>query len=304
MTLRACIYKNCENYINLKDRSINKDIKLFSFPKNPERRQKWMELGKVPSNQPASMYYFCSEHFDKKFFAINNVRTVLVGDALPYPYVESEVDETYEDSGNNLDYYLYEMKRDNESSERQQFQDEQDLHVESTTMINELQEDFHDENFSINLDEPESDECIIFTDEEKSAHEMTITNSRKRKLYNMILQTQASSSISKILKTSPLQKPLRKSTEKLNLISPQLNATNSIQTQQSPINSRETNKEEINGGQLIDVEHVTTFIFKGEEYVQMPKEHYITEKMELMKKLKKMENTVRTIKEHLNSLDF
>ncbi|XP_037808425.1 uncharacterized protein LOC119601530 [Lucilia sericata] len=310
MTLRACIYKNCANYINLRDRSINKDIKLFSFPKNPERRQKWMELGKVPPNQPASMYYFCSDHFDKKYLAINNVRTVLVGDAVPFPYVEPEVDETYEDSGSNLDYFLYELnKEDGDNTERQQ--DEQDLQVESTTMLNELQESLHDEHFSINLENEETDECIVYTDEEKDTQQIVLANNRKRKLYNTILQAQASSSNAKIIKTSILQKPLRKSPEKqLHAKSPQPStaaksaSTSLSQTQESAtVVSEETTKEEIDVNDLIDGEHVTTFIFKGEEYVQMPKEHYINEKLELMKKLRKMESTIKTIKEHLNLLD-
>ncbi|XP_023291979.2 uncharacterized protein LOC111675446 [Lucilia cuprina] len=308
MTLRACIYKNCENYINLRDRSINKDIKLFSFPKNPERRQKWMELGKVPPNQPASMYYFCSDHFDKKYFAINNVRTVLVGDAVPFPYVEPEEDETLEDSGSNLDYFLYELKKeDGDNTEKQQ--DEQDLQVESTTMLNELQESLHDEHFSINL-EDETDECIVYTDEEKDTQQIVLGNNRKRKLYNTILQAQASSSNAKLIKTSILEKPLRKSPEKqLFVKSPQSStagksaSTNQIQ-ESAKVVSEETSKEEIDVNDLIDVEHVTTFIFKGEEYVQMPKEHYINEKQDLIKKIRKMESTIRTIKEHLNLLEF
>lgn len=160
MTIRACIYKNCCNYINLRDRSINKHVTLFSFPKNPERRKLWMELGKVPANLPASMYYFCIDHFDKKYLSVNNVRKVLVGDAVPYPFEEQEyVEEAQCDDETNadLDFLLYDLNKENsEIVERQQLQDEQDIHVESTTLTNEIQEDFQDEHYSLNLDDEKS----------------------------------------------------------------------------------------------------------------------------------------------------
>ena len=47
---------------------------------------------------------------------------------------------------------------------------------------------------------------------------------------------------------------------------------------------------------------VTTFIFQGEEYVQMPKNFYIREKQNLMKRLKKYEKIVNNIKQQIEKL--
>ncbi|XP_011185553.2 uncharacterized protein LOC105214063 [Zeugodacus cucurbitae] len=55
---------------------------------------------------------------------------------------------------------------------------------------------------------------------------------------------------------------------------------------------------------LVNTEAVTCFIFKGEEYVQMPKEYYMQEKLELMEKLKNYENILRTFKQNLLDLDL
>ncbi|KAM7361083.1 dorsal interacting protein 2 [Cochliomyia hominivorax] len=296
MSLRYCIYKDCSNYINLKDRSVNKDVKLFSFPKNPERRQKWMEYGQVPPNLPSTMYYFCADHFDKKFFATNNVRTILVGEAMPYPYVEVELnnDNYEEDSSNNFDYILYEMNKDNEINCKQK---EQDLHVESTTITNEFQE----EHYSINLDNAKNDECIFISEEENNTQVLHVTdsssNKRKYEDSDTIMEIQPSSSKEKISKASPVQKPKIKSLEETKNLQ-------ELETIKNPVVSTESIEQQIKEDELIDKEYVTTFIFKGEEYVQMPKNHYVNEKMELMKKLQKMEQTIKTIKQHLSFLDL
>lgn len=305
MALRTCIYKSCENYINLNNRSINNVI-LFSFPKNPERRQKWLELGKVSANHPSSRYYFCSDHFDKKYLAVNNRRTVLVGEALPFPY--TEIEESCEDTDGNIDFFLYEMNRENDLNEKQFKLDDKNLHVESTTLTNELQEIVHGEQLSEDFNEQEFQNCIIYTEEEKDTSLSATTYKKKRPLNNTITQTQSAVSKAKILKISPQQIPLHKALEKTNNIksSKQIQFVESSSslcvTYHSEVSSRETNEDEIVPDQLVDSKHVTTFIFKGEEYVQMPKDYYVNEKMELMKKLQKMEKTVKAIKEHLNSL--
>lgn len=83
MALKACSYRNCQNYVL--DHVPSGSFTLFKFPKNDERREKWMELGQAPKNLPHSAYYYCSDHFDRKFMAVNQRRTTLVGEAMPFP---------------------------------------------------------------------------------------------------------------------------------------------------------------------------------------------------------------------------
>lgn len=83
MALKACSYRNCQNYVL--DHVPSGSFTLFQFPKNVERRKKWMELGQAPKNLPQSAYYYCSDHFDRKFMAVNQRRTILVGEAMPFP---------------------------------------------------------------------------------------------------------------------------------------------------------------------------------------------------------------------------
>ncbi|XP_014090047.2 uncharacterized protein Dlip2 [Bactrocera oleae] len=69
-------------------------------------------------------------------------------------------------------------------------------------------------------------------------------------------------------------------------------------------NETRQDSPKINSETLVNAEAVTCFIFKGEEYVQMPKEYYIQEKLELMEKLKNYENILRTFKQNLLNLDL
>lgn len=357
MTLRVCIYKNCEKFINLRDRSLNKDVKLFGFPKDPERRKKWIEYGKVPPGIPPSMYYFCGEHFDRKFMAVNNRRTVLVGEAVPFPYVEPEIDENYQ-VDSNIDYYLYD---DSQPADNQETLSEQELHVESTTAQDDDNYGDQKDCSSIKLSDTDSGTNLLLKPESKEPVE---NSKRFKRIYDDIIMMGPSSS--KIIKISASIKPQQKSLEKTNIKtrpivyskglplgsketvdslkedieeehfsidlndldlnsntpiieiekdlchnSPKISLEDGTQTQKSQnimerkksIEILQRDMEEIDEETLIDEKHVTTFVYKGEEHVQMSKDYYVQEKMENAKNLKKMRHIVKTLKEYFNSLD-
>lgn len=295
MTLRSCIFKKCGNYINLRDRSF-KDVKLFSFPKNPERRKKWMELGEVPQNLPESMYFFCSDHFDKKYLAINNRRTVLVGEAVPFPYVDPEIDESNRDEEANLNYLMYDLGRSN-NADKHEYTNDEDV-VESTTITSNIQHNLNDFDDALNKEEPE--EYIIFSEDESNKEE-PISCTIKRKTENAFMQ--ATSSKSKIIKTCEVQKPLQNSNEGNNDTIKSIH--NLSETKKNIlVVEKETCEDFTNSYDLVDAKNVTTFIFKGEEYVQMPKDYYQNEKIQFLKKIQKMERALQAIKGHLSSLDI
>ena len=357
---------------------MNKDVKLFSFPKNPERRKKWIEYGRVPPDLPPSMYYFCAEHFDRKFMAVNNRRTVLVGEAVPFPYVEPEIDETFQ-VDSNIDYYLYD---DSEPADNPETHSEQELHVESTTMQDDGDYGDQEECCSINLDNQDSETDILLMQESK---ESTGNSKCYKRKYDDTVLNEPSTSKAKMIKISTTVKQQQKSVDKTNIKSRQIinskglpagsttaldslsedieeehfsidlddlesdSSTRFIEVEkdfrhnslkkdfeddlkftegslpktiipkfpvvkilQKSHKTMEGKKateclkrsiEEIDEDLLIDAKHVTTFVFKGEEHVQMTKDYYIREKMENTKNLKKMLHIVKTVKEYLNSLD-
>lgn len=55
---------------------------------------------------------------------------------------------------------------------------------------------------------------------------------------------------------------------------------------------------------LIDSKVATTFIFKGEEYIQMPKQSYLEEKLMLIEKIQKLENVLQSIRKNINAYDL
>ncbi|KAH8417208.1 hypothetical protein KR222_006354 [Zaprionus bogoriensis] len=86
MSTRICVYKDCHNFYYRQYNSACNDITLFSFPKDPERAQKWRTLGQVHPKIGVKQLFMCSEHFDAKFLSTSKNRTILVGQALPRAY--------------------------------------------------------------------------------------------------------------------------------------------------------------------------------------------------------------------------
>ncbi|XP_017009909.2 uncharacterized protein Dlip2 [Drosophila takahashii] len=92
MVTRTCAYKDCEYYYALHDSMQSKGRTLFAFPKQPERARIWHENGQVHPKIPQNQLFMCSSHFDRRFISSGKNRTLLVGEAVPYPYEEKDPD--------------------------------------------------------------------------------------------------------------------------------------------------------------------------------------------------------------------
>ena len=77
----------------------------------------------------------------------------------------------------------------------------------------------------------------------------------------------------------------------------------SIETAETATHTEKTGgpNDEVN---LVSSSEVTTFIFKGAEYVQMPKEYYVQEKRCLLQKLQKYETIIKNIKQQIMDCNF
>lgn len=313
MSIKSCIYRNCENYINTIDKasSSKPNITLFQFPKNPERRQIWIERGKAPTNLPLNYYYYCSDHFDKCFLNVGPRRTMLVGEAVPFAF-ETTGDHNAEDTEEFItpekNEYFYHLKDDEYFTPAVHAPQEQDLHVESTTMQDS---DIHFINNDIHLDEGNEAEIMDTKDSDEAK---IVGNPYKRKLHNATSTVIANPDTKiRIIKCRTLStEPSSPSKPKIpSNPSKMENKVKNDQPNVPPQRGENAIAEKddvallplvINAESVIDRNKVTTFIFKGEEYVQMPKEHYIKEKIALMTKLKKMEIVIANIKKSLKSL--
>lgn len=65
-----------------------------------------------------------------------------------------------------------------------------------------------------------------------------------------------------------------------------------------------TSNYEVDENALIDQKNVTTFIFKNEEYIQMPKEYYLNEKLAFLRKIKQYKDVLKNIQHSVNDFDF
>lgn len=281
---RICVYKNCAHQHDFQ-RSV------FRFPKDPEAREKWMQLGQAPRNLQPSQYFYCANHFDKRFLSFTQRRVSLVGKAMPFPY-RPEADVHSENMGptttvsnvddDDDDLILYETDNDLNSNIDNNLplphQEEQDFCIESTTKTT-------DEFQIFSLDEIGDDQMIL-NKEELVRYPLESKGKNKRPANQLI-----SSSPTKPLEPIKIIKiESRTEAEKPFIL-------------ESVASKIDDDQQADNVTELIDSEHVSSFIFKGEEYVQMPREYYVAEKLALLKKMKKMQNFINSIKNQLNTLD-
>ncbi|XP_073827990.1 dorsal interacting protein 2 [Musca autumnalis] len=429
MAVRSCLYKNCQNFTTIGDKNfrIKPNLTVFAFPKDPERRKKWMELGKAPPNLPQNYYFYCSDHFEDRFLNHNSRRTTLVGEAIPRPY-QPQPDDNDEDAEEDL--FLYNIK-DDCMEPVVQHQKDQHILVESTTS-QDCDEDIQFLAEELGLDEDNLSSGLITVlnpaggggGRSGGTTKNVLNKTYKRKLLNTEPSTIGSSG-NKIRIVHNVEKPSTSSSnvkvknvsstsipsytlantndmislegqEEFSTLLPGnkiRNAERTIASSKIKIesstsipsftfananemitlekhgesstsmpstsnnirnvhNARKANTnvkivssssipsftlssnsnemitferldgedttntnvdgeteppnvdiissgQEINPEKLIDSEQVTCFIFKGEEYVQMSKDYYIKEKLELAKKVEKLTKTIDNIKKLL-----
>uniref|UniRef100_A0A1B0FQP5 THAP-type domain-containing protein n=1 Tax=Glossina morsitans morsitans TaxID=37546 RepID=A0A1B0FQP5_GLOMM len=262
MVLRACAYKDCENYIL--DGARSGKFTLFQFPKNPERFQRWLELGQAPTNLPNSSYQYCSDHFDSIYFSQSGRRIALVGLAEPFPYVKATLtpDINTINITNDLQFYEdnadalvgYELTEDCQGNDQ-----EQDI------VVSTVQED--------------EDDGIMKVKETKRDNNFSGT---KRKLLN---ESNIREHKKKLSKTYALS------------VEDFVGAADISDSDEHLENDISSEISEVDAASLIDDKAaVTTFIYKGEEYVQMSKDYYVKEKRDLLKRLHKMKSAIKSIK--------
>ncbi|KAH8288663.1 hypothetical protein KR054_007463 [Drosophila jambulina] len=91
MSTKSCVYKDCGYFYSIiGGEPIKGQWTLFSFPKQPERARIWFENAQVHPKIPKGQLFICSKHFDTKFISSNKNRTMLVGEAIPFPYTNKK----------------------------------------------------------------------------------------------------------------------------------------------------------------------------------------------------------------------
>ncbi|XP_037936803.1 serine-rich adhesin for platelets isoform X2 [Teleopsis dalmanni] len=255
--MKACAYKNCCNFNNVHVPGSSSSFTLFQFPKDVARRRKWLKLAQVPEalQNSTEELYLCSEHFDKKFFSMTNRRRMLIGEAIPFPVTDYQSVEEEEQHS----YVLFEDAHIDEDNE------------ESKIDVNTVDED------NIILEAVDDDCNVIEVDVLEDISQKRGTKRKDMSGYGTHMNKRRHNE-------AAVDRNDTKS--KINIISVETTLPskekNSITTAQA--DTACSLNSDVNS---IDKQNVDTFIFKGEEYVQMRKEYYVQEKTQLIEKLKR-----------------
>ncbi|XP_054739340.1 uncharacterized protein LOC129245282 [Anastrepha obliqua] len=344
MLYKACVYKGCENYTYNSLPCGHKQFTIFRFPKDPRRYEQWMKRGNVQVGLPETQMHMCSEHFDDKYLIRSSRRMCLTNTAVPYPYCEGSSDIECRDNANKefedalvdvaeeLDSEI-EFSTQRNSNDRSALirlkessceDDDEDVMlefeklessnpdycVESTTMREEehVAEMVNEYDVAIDYDDDLLTEVVPHTvHNEKFVKRIQMHAAKKRKPSSDSDETQEPTS-SKIC-TSKITTLREKGCDNVTTVSKRSKKQDSEEHNkhmrlQNKKPTHDSESQKIDPDTLIDPQSVTSFVLKGEEYVQMTKGYYVEEKLELTEKLKKYENILRTLKHNLLDLEL
>ncbi|CAD6996200.1 unnamed protein product [Ceratitis capitata] len=343
MSYKACVYKGCDNYTYNSTPCANKEFTIFRFPRDPARYEQWIKRGKVLEGLPERQMLMCSDHFEDKYLIRNNKRTILTSTAVPFHYPEENEDVESDDNigkdcKGNIVKVSEELNSEMVFSIHGDMEDGSELIRLKETLCGDDNEDvLADYDKVDNLDEEYCVESTMKDDDEQEneiADEYTVDSDYQDGILDgTITQPLQKGYIIKSYTTKPsgrhktssgpdeAQEPSSSKMIKSNFSTQGIVRGNNAPTlkrnmkrrSEETNNSKRVRKEveenlpespEASSKSLINSEAVTCFIFKGEEYVQMPKEYYVQEKLELFKKIEKYEKVLRIFKQNLLDFDF
>ncbi|EDW80550.1 uncharacterized protein Dwil_GK11594 [Drosophila willistoni] len=268
MVTRMCAYKDCDNYYNIHDKT-RRNVTLFAFPKQPDRAKLWRELAAVHPKSSEQLF-MCSKHFDPKYIAKSNTRSKLVGEAVPYAYKSNTSVQT------------------TRNYEEESFKE---IEVETTTSPSQ-------ESYYINMAGSDEDEININTVESST----TNVNFESAE-YELVEPESLYDNEIKVSLVSPSRKRLRTNSQSEPAAVIQVPLLPSPATEARTSNTPAQNAQTVEDSTLVDVNEVSTFNFKGEQYVQMSLEYYLREKREMHRLLTSYKKALKNIKTQFTGLD-
>uniref|UniRef100_A0A6E8V077 THAP-type domain-containing protein n=1 Tax=Anopheles coluzzii TaxID=1518534 RepID=A0A6E8V077_ANOCL len=361
---KHCAYFRCNN-----NSVSTPDITFFGFPKPFDRYETWMKFAGVPHEllENKRYRYLCERHFADIYMCRSQRRTLLLGNAVPYPFDQSIVTDCDASEGT---VEVYEMESDgtlakvaplrplddNEGAESTDMEqtsetDTEALSSPTVTVVRsstseELQdtlrvEEVPDSKKGSQKEEPKS-EAVSSAG---SSHKQKLVASKIAEMKVKVRNTAAAGAITpnhreaagkrvvlngKTIRLVPIQfrnimhkqsetdpevtivdndhedggKPDEASGEvpnaSKNVKSPVSSSTNS---HDETVEGREDEPAESSAGGQQATERddkISEFIFKGEEYVQMPKAHFLGKLGKLEQRVAHYESVIRNMRSILD----
>lgn len=269
---KTCAYINC-NHSNVTSKRT-----LFQFPsKDQERLEVWLHnSGCSKSADNSEVKYLCEAHFNPVYIVASQRRKILLQTAVPFDYREL-VPSNSNSQANRSDVEIFTITTDEADAS------EEEVEVEEVQME---EEDEDDESLKFGMEE-------YYLEEEISSNGKPSSTTLKVQLNKMGKEIP--------IKNKPILTPIEYKNKR------KIQESHSTPTSTAePIHrskSIKISKEEDTPSEE-DLSSITfsEFIFKGEEYVQMPKRKYIGEIAAMKKELEKYKVVIAKIKTSLNNL--
>ena len=289
MATKICSFRNCNNRS-----SIHTKITFFGFPlRDEEKCRLWIELSGCEAANLKNQF-LCEEHFDIIYLSKTPRRTSLLQGAQPFPYQLIAKDEV-----NDIDYATQ--------------------HVEEPLKLDVIEEVYYDEiesdtetELEVRLPEihepppKQHSEVAPIYEAPKTSSDTSFRlcqqykpMQQKKRMSSEDNQKQSSSALSRLVKKPKISTTTTSSREEQLIDAADSNDSHNSQSAQHPDTVGDAIIDNIK-----DVTEITTFIFKGEEYIQMPKRIYLEQRKQLDKNVKKYEQAIRAMKCVLNDLDL
>ncbi|XP_055315618.1 uncharacterized protein LOC129575706 [Sitodiplosis mosellana] len=302
MNTKHCVYRNCGN-----SSAFSPKITFFGFPlKDVEKCQHWVRMAGCGDINLKNRY-LCEEHFSTIYISKTPRRTVLLPNALPYRYDENinkNENENYEEEYNS------EKNTSRDDILLDPINDENDIIYSETIEMMRQNEDGTEENVET-LEEPLIEEEMqnINSKVKMDPHKMvkfvkktydSPIGARVKKV-EQITSDRVSLVSSEFVNHVTKRQKLHTSADNI-IVSNQTVDTEKME--KSAMDEEEKSIDKLDN--TVDNPDITTFIYKGEEYIQMPKRIYLQQRAKLdadVNQFRKYRSILQDIKSLVNSTD-
>lgn len=304
MNVKRCVYKNCGN-----TSAFSPKITFFSFPlKDMDKCQHWAEMAGI-DDPVLKNKYLCENHFSTVYISRTPRRTVLLPNAVPFRYADNaNTDENYDEDYNS----------DKNASREEIILD--NLDEEHEIIYSDTIEVVHHKEDAGDVENVETFEDPVIEDELNVKPKVKATamkappksydqpiEERAQKL-DTIANKRTSISSGEFVNNITKRQKFNASAEIVNGFVSNLVKNEALKTvAQQEADDGDDAKIEEQGEEALDNTinnpDITTFIYKGEEYIQMPKRIYLQQRAKLDADAKRYKNIVESIKILANSTD-
>lgn len=300
MNTKQCVYRNCGNTSEFSK------VTFFGFPlKDQEKCQLWTRMAGCEDLPSLKNKFLCENHFSSIYFSKTPRRTVVLPNAVPFQWDENiNKEESYDEE------YTSEKNTSREEMLLDPLDEANDIIYTDTIEMMRHTDTATDEHVEA-LDD------VIVEEEIPNANAKVKTNA-----------TKATKSVQKTY--DPIGNRGKKVTEKIpvnrmslpsggdfvNHVTKRQKLARCASSNDSPLKveqkpdvgaAKEVEQEEEDKttqiDNTIDNPDITTFIYKGEEYIQMPKRTYLQERAKLDAEAKRYRRIVHNIKGLVNATD-